>query len=147
MAYYDSPNVGKAYAQRFDSNKTNITATHTGNVYQPKSGRWRVQHNIHGKLYDDDLIAAQGTHNGLGYGITTISEPRKNLSPTQRKKQQLQQQKKRQQQQAQRQAAHNKANATYKVNHPIVSKIMDRDTANRWFGWTGIKFNNGGYFP
>lgn len=50
------------------------TGTHTGNLYwNPKTNSWRVAHNIHGLVYDDDFISIQGR--GHKYGVTAIAEP------------------------------------------------------------------------
>lgn len=53
--------------------KDGITGTHTGNLYfDQKTGRWRVSHNIHGVIHDDDFISLQGSRSA--HGITAIAE-------------------------------------------------------------------------
>lgn len=72
MYYKGSPNRATAW---FDA-KGGTTGTHTGNLYwDPQRNSWRVAHNIHGKVYDDDFASAQGS--GKSYGITAISEVRR----------------------------------------------------------------------
>lgn len=71
MYYNSSPNKRKAWENALNG----TTGTHTGNVYwNPETNSWRVAHNIHGTLHDDDFIQAQGSKNKFGYGITAIAE-------------------------------------------------------------------------
>jgi hypothetical protein len=71
MYYNSSPNKRKAW----EGASNGTTGTHTGNVYwNPKTNSWRIAHNIHGILHDDDFIQAQGSKNKFGYGITAIAE-------------------------------------------------------------------------
>ena len=70
MYYNDSPNKERAWRNALNG----TTGTHTGNLYwNPKTNSWRVAHNIHGKIYDDDFISIQGR--GHKYGVTAIAEP------------------------------------------------------------------------
>lgn len=70
MFYKESPSREQAWREA--SNGT--TGTHTGNLYyDTKTNRWRVSHNIHGTVYDDDFIAIQGSRGK--WGVTAIAEP------------------------------------------------------------------------
>ena len=72
MYYNGSPQTENAW--RNGTNGT--TGTHTGNLYwNPETNSWRVAHNIHNKLYDDDFIKIQGVRKGKHqYGVTAIAE-------------------------------------------------------------------------
>ena len=71
MYFNSSPNKRKAW----EGATSGTTGTHTGNLYwNPKTNSWRVAHNIHGILHDDDFIQAQGSKNKFGYGVTAIAE-------------------------------------------------------------------------
>ena len=72
MYYNGSPQTENAW--RNGTNGT--TGTHTGNLYwNPETNSWRVAHNIHNKLYDDDFIKIQGVRKGkYQYGVTAIAE-------------------------------------------------------------------------
>ena len=74
MYYKGSPYTDEAFA---DTDGNGIKGTHTGNLYyDEKSGRWKVEHNIHGKIFTDDFIGLQKP--GRKYGVTAIQTPRKN---------------------------------------------------------------------
>lgn len=65
MYYKDSPSLWKAFSSGRD------TGTHTGMlIFNNDKQDWEVVHNIHGKLYVDDLINTLGS--GKQYGITSI---------------------------------------------------------------------------
>lgn len=69
MYFKGSPSAGVAW---YDS-VGGTTGTHTGNVYwDPKRNSWRVSHNIHGIIHDDDFKSTQGSHKP--YAITAIAE-------------------------------------------------------------------------
>lgn len=69
MYYKGSPQRATAW---FGA-KNGTTGTHTGNLYwDNKSNSWRVAHNIHGKVFDEDFNTLQGS--GRNYGITAVSE-------------------------------------------------------------------------
>lgn len=68
MYYTNSPHMVDYY-----NKGTDTPGTHTGVLYwSPEVGRWRVHHNIHGKIYDDDFISLQGGNKP--YGVTAISD-------------------------------------------------------------------------
>jgi hypothetical protein len=53
MYYNDFPNMGVAWYGA----KNGTTGTHTGNLYwNPDTNSWRISHNIHGTVHDDDFI-------------------------------------------------------------------------------------------
>lgn len=70
--YYDkSPSKQQAWEEA----KAGTTGTHTGNLYyDSKSGSWKVAHNIHGTVINDDFSKVLGSRTGKGYGITAIAE-------------------------------------------------------------------------
>lgn len=68
MYYTNSPHMVDYY-----NKGTDTPGTHTGLLYwSPEVGRWRIHHNIHGKIYDDDFISLQGGNKP--YGVTAISD-------------------------------------------------------------------------
>lgn len=76
MTYYSSPKTDKSY----DQGTNNATNTHTGNIYfDDDTNSWRVNHNIHGNVYDDDLLDL--VYNGNSkYGLSTVAKiPSKNI--------------------------------------------------------------------
>ena len=69
MYYKGSPNTGVAWYGA----KNGTTGTHTGNVYwNPRTKSWRISHNIHGTVHDDDFIRTQGSNKP--YAVTAIAE-------------------------------------------------------------------------
>ena len=71
MFYRGSPYIDKAYE---DADGNGIRGTHTGNLYwDNNTGSWRVEHNIHGTVHNEDWIALQkrGASGGQ-YGPTAI---------------------------------------------------------------------------
>ena len=72
MYYNGSPQTENAWR----NGTGGTTGTHTGNLYwNPETNSWRVAHNIHNKLYDDDFIKIQGVRKGKHqYGVTAIAE-------------------------------------------------------------------------
>lgn len=79
MFYKGSPHQETA----FNEGKKGIAGTHTGTIYwkntTPKSkGKWIISHNIHGKLIVQPFTEAQGSSGK--WGVTAISEPRKETS-------------------------------------------------------------------
>jgi hypothetical protein len=71
MYFNSSPNKRKAW----EGATNGTTGTHTGNLYwNPETNSWRISHNIHGVVHDDDFIQAQGSKNRFGYGVTAIAE-------------------------------------------------------------------------
>jgi murein DD-endopeptidase MepM/ murein hydrolase activator NlpD len=69
MFYKGSP----ARREAWERSEGGTTGTHTGNLYWDSNRqRWRVTHNIHGKVYDDDFISIQGSKGQ--YGVTAIAE-------------------------------------------------------------------------
>lgn len=75
MYFNSSPNKRKAWEEALNG----TTGTHTGNLYwNPETNSWRVSHNIHGKIHDDDFISVQGSKNKYGYGVTAIAEAPRN---------------------------------------------------------------------
>lgn len=69
MYYAGSPNAGVAWYGA----ENGTTGTHTGNVYwDPKTERWRISHNVHGTVKDDDFIQTQGSRRP--YAVTAIAE-------------------------------------------------------------------------
>ena len=69
MYYKGSPSAGVAWYGA----QNGTTGTHTGNVYwDPKTESWRISHNIHGTVHDDDFIKTQGSRRP--YAITAIAE-------------------------------------------------------------------------
>ncbi len=68
MYYTTSPHMIDFY-----NRGTKTPGTHTGVLYwNPNSDSWRVNHNIHGKIHDDDFISLQGGKKS--YGVTSISD-------------------------------------------------------------------------
>lgn len=75
MYYRGSPYMKTAFE---DADKNGIKGTHTGNLYwDSDTNSWRVEHNIHGTIHNDDWISLQrpGTKQ---YGATAIQSPQKN---------------------------------------------------------------------
>ena len=72
MYYNGSPETENAWRNALNG----TTGTHTGNLYwNPDTNSWRVAHNIHDKLFDDDFIKIQGVRKGkYQYGVTAIAE-------------------------------------------------------------------------
>ena len=70
--YYDtSPSKQQAWEEA----RAGTTGTHTGNLYyDSKSGSWKVAHNVHGTIVNDDFSKVLGSRTGKGYGITAIAE-------------------------------------------------------------------------
>ena len=69
MYYAGSPSAGVAWYGA----ENGTTGTHTGNVYwDPKTERWRISHNVHGTVKDDDFIQTQGSRRP--YAVTAIAE-------------------------------------------------------------------------
>ena len=70
MYYAASPNKQKAWE---GASSYGTTGTHTGNLYWDENkNKWIVAHNIHGKVYEDDFLKAQGPNKA--YGVTAIAE-------------------------------------------------------------------------
>lgn len=68
-------NGSRKKREAWDNALNGTTGTHTGNVYwNPETNSWKVAHNVHGTLHDDDFISVQGSRNKYGYGITAIAE-------------------------------------------------------------------------
>ena len=69
MYYAGSPSAGVAWYGA----ENGTTGTHTGNVYwDPNTERWRISHNVHGTVKDDDFIQTQGSRRP--YAVTAIAE-------------------------------------------------------------------------
>ena len=70
MFYNNSPAQKTAYEAGND-----VTGTHTGLLlYDEDAKKWKVTHNIHGTIHQDDFIPLQS---GKGkYGVTAIYSPR-----------------------------------------------------------------------
>jgi hypothetical protein len=69
MFYKGSSSRQKAW----ENAEGGTTGTHTGNLYfDQATGKWRVSHNIHGTVYDDDFTKIQGSKGN--YGVTAIAE-------------------------------------------------------------------------
>ena len=69
MYYAGSPSAGVAWYGA----ENGTTGTHTGNVYwDPQTERWRISHNVHGTVKDDDFIQTQGSRRP--YAVTAIAE-------------------------------------------------------------------------
>lgn len=77
--YYDrSPHKQTAWKE----GASGVTGTHTGNLYWDEgSNSWKVAHNIHGKILNEDFISLQGDRTGKGYGVTAIAEAATIKSP------------------------------------------------------------------
>ena len=74
MYYQGSPYMQTAFE---DTDGNNIKGTHTGNLYwDANTNSWRVEHNIHGTIHNDDWISLQKP--GRKYGVTAIQTPQKN---------------------------------------------------------------------
>lgn len=73
MYYQGSPYMKEAFD---DIDGNGIKGTHTGNLYWDSDTQsWRVEHNIHGVVHNDDWISLQQPGR---YGVTAIQKPRKN---------------------------------------------------------------------
>ena len=67
MYYKGSPYMQTAFE---DLDGNGIKGTHTGNLYwDDDRNAWRVEHNIHGAIHNDDWYALQ---NEGRYGVTAI---------------------------------------------------------------------------
>lgn len=66
MYYRNSPHTTGFY-----NYGTDTPGTHIGVLYY-NGNRWRVNHNIHGQIHDDDFISLQG--GGKPYGVTAIAD-------------------------------------------------------------------------
>lgn len=74
MYYRGSPHMQNAFE---DADGNGIKGTHTGNLYwDSDTNSWRVEHNIHGTIYNDDWLSLQKP--GGTYGATAIQAPQKN---------------------------------------------------------------------
>ena len=74
MYYRGSPYMQEAFE---DVDGNGIKGTHTGNLYwDTDTNSWRVEHNIHGTIYNDDWMTLQRP--GNRFGVTAIQSPRKN---------------------------------------------------------------------
>lgn len=68
MYYRTSPHMVDFY-----NRGTDTPGTHVGVLYyNPDTKSWRVNHNIHGTIHDDDFISLQG--GGKPYGVTAIAD-------------------------------------------------------------------------
>lgn len=70
MYYRGSP----AQKTAFNTGENSMTGTHTG-ILIYKNGDWYVNHNIHGKVYEEKFTTLQGRNTGKRYGVTAISDP------------------------------------------------------------------------
>lgn len=70
MYYRGSP----AQQTAFRDGENSMTGTHTG-ILIYKDGDWYVNHNIHGKDYEEKFTTLQGRNTGKRYGVTAISDP------------------------------------------------------------------------